>query len=74
MADDDFRNDPRVMRIANWLTDRGFTLSRKAGGEWHVWSAADDRRTFQRVADDTRADRTFTSLDEIERFYEIPPA
>jgi hypothetical protein len=59
---DNFMNDPRVLRIANWLTDRGFTFSRKAGGEWHVWS------------DDTSADRTFASLDKIERFYEIPPA
>ena len=62
MTNDNFMNDPRVLRIANWLTDRGFTFSRKAGGEWHVWS------------DDTSADRTFASLDKIERFYEIPPA
>jgi hypothetical protein len=60
MAEDNL-NDPRVPDIATWLFDRGFTFSKDADGSWHVWSA------------DTRADRTFPSLDEIERFYEIPP-
>ena len=29
MTNDNFMNDPRVLRIANWLTDRGFTFSGK---------------------------------------------
>jgi hypothetical protein len=58
----DFMDDPRVLRIAIWLTERGLTFSRDVRGQWHVRAA------------DTLADRIFATLDEIERFYEIPPA
>jgi hypothetical protein len=58
---DAWLNDPRVLRIANWLTDRGLRFSRDDSGQWHVRSG------------DASVDRTFANLDEIERFYEIPP-